>query len=162
MKGYKKLFYIGILIMIGALSGCLKKKIQIKDIEYLHFTYSEGYMANAYSVYTLELKNEKYTVTIKPTGIPDEEKKTYTIEKGKVKELENALNGTQLYTWNGFNKVDKGVLDGDSFSLNLKYNEGNSITASGYMRWPTDYGTIKQLIVNWFNDIALEKEKTDK
>jgi hypothetical protein len=157
MKGHKILFYIGIVIMIGALTGCLKVKEEIKNIEHLHFSYSEGYMMNAYSVYTLDLKDNVYTVTIKPTGVPEEKKKTYIIGKEKVTKLEEMLNDTNLYKWNGFKKSDKNVLDGDSFSFNLKFDEKKHIDASGYMMWPTDYVNIKALIVNWFNEINTDK-----
>ena len=161
MKGKILLFFIGVVIMIGALTGCLKQKKDIKDIEILHFSYSVGYMMNAYCKYTLDLKDDVYTATIKPNGIPDEEKRTYEVDKDKVVELANRLNETKIYLWDGFKKSDRNVMDGDSFSFYLRFGDKEKIDASGYMMWPTDYAQIKGVIEGWFAEIDLGKEKTD-
>ena len=141
MKGYKKLLYIGVLIiMVGCLTGCFKRKIG----------------------YTLNYKDGKYEAEIKQYGEPEENLRKYTIEKKKVEELEKSLNETNIYKWKGFDKNDKNVLDGDSFSFNMWLGEGKEkkeIDAHGYMKWPVDYANIKGIICDWFDSIDVERPK---
>ena len=161
MKGYKKLLYIGVLIiMIGALTGCFKKKIEIKNITHIYFTFSNGYAMNSYTRYNMNYKDGEYKVEIKQYGEPEENLRTYTIKKEKVEELEKKLNETNIYKWDGFKKSDKNVLDGDSFSFGMWLGEGKekkTIDAQGYMKWPVDYGSIKGILCDWFNSIDVDR-----
>ena len=163
MKGYKKLLYIGaLIIMIGCLTGCFKRKIEIKNITHVYFTFSNGYAMNSYTRYTLNYKDGKYEAEIKQYGEPEENLRKYTVEKKKVEELEKNLNETNIYKWKGFDKNDKNVLDGDSFSFNMWLGEGKEkkeIDAHGYMKWPVDYANIKGIICDWFDSIDVERPK---
>ena len=38
------------------------------------------------------------------------------------------------------------VLDGDSFSINIKYSGDKRVDASGYMMWPKNYREVKQFL----------------
>lgn len=129
------------IIIVLLLLPILKEK-KIEKISHLYFTYTSGYAAYSYTTYTLDC-SDKCILTIKPEGVSDEEKQTVEISKEKVKEIENKLNEYNVSRWNGFSKSDKYVLDGDSFSFNLDFNDNDKISAHGYMMWPTNYGHVK-------------------
>ena len=70
---------IGVLIIVIIMAIILtfmiifRKKVEIKNIKYMHFSYSVGYAMYSNVNYDLEYKNSKYIAKIKPDGISDEE-----------------------------------------------------------------------------------------
>ena len=56
-------------------------------------------------------------------------------------------------SWNGFNKRNKHVLDGNSFSLSVCMGE-EEIDASGYMRWPKNYADFTNAVRQLFDAAA--------
>ena len=64
------------LTVLGVILVFTAKKTTVSSIESLkslHFSYSNGYMMNAYTTYDISLEDDTYYVTIKPYGIPEEE-----------------------------------------------------------------------------------------
>ena len=139
---YIILIICGILILsiisIILIVLLLSKDKKIENITYLRFTYTTGYHMNASVSYEIDLKDNKYILKIKPTDIPEEETQEYILSKKQMLEIENKLNKYHVSRWNNFHKNNKYVLDGDSFSMNIKYSN-NEISASGYMMWPKNY-----------------------
>ena len=70
-----------------------------------------------------------------------------------LERIEKVLKDNHVEKWNGFNKNDKNVLDGDSFSMSITTREGEEIDAHGYMKWPTNYGEVKTELDKIFEDI---------
>ena len=54
---------------------------------------------------------------------------------------------------NGFNKSDRYVLDGNSFSLSISMNNDEYVSASGYMKWPKNYKEVKEELITFFSTI---------
>jgi hypothetical protein len=156
-----KLVYIiiGIAIVIIAVFTTImvlknvKRNKKIENITYLRLSYTGGYAMYAYTIYTIELIDGKYVVTVKPYGEPDENIRTTELSKEKIKELEKTLTNLKVAGWNGFNESDKYVLDGDSFSFSLKYGDNEEVSAHGYMRWPENYSNVKSYIIELINTI---------
>jgi len=123
-----------------------KKDKPINGLTYMHFTYTTGYHMYAYTIYDIEYKDGKYIASIKPTDIPDEEKKEVELSNEVVTNIEKKLTEYNVSRWDGFNENDKYVLDGDSFSFNLKYDNDKNISAHGYMRWPENYREVKNYL----------------
>lgn len=148
-----------LIIVIATVLLLLLPKLNEKKIEnitHLYFTYTSGYAAYAYTTYTLDC-TDKCILKVKPQGVPDEETIEVEIPKEKVLEIESKLNEYHVSRWNGFNKTDKYVLDGDSFSFNIDFNEKDEINAHGYMMWPDNYSNVKSYLINEFNEYIKEK-----
>lgn len=128
------------------LSFILKKDDKIEKLIHLRFTYSTGYHINAFVVYEIDLIDGKYILKVKPTDLPDEDTKEIEISKDLVKKIETKLNEYNVINWNGFRKTNNMVLDGDSFSINIKYSGDKRVDASGYMMWPKNYREVKQFL----------------
>ena len=126
-----------------------KKAKPINGLTCMHFTYTTGYHMYAYTIYDIEYKDGKYIASIKPTDIPDEEKKEVELSNDVVANIEKKLTEYNVSKWDGFNENDKYVLDGDSFSFSLKYENEVSISAHGYMRWPDNYRDVR----NYLDDV---------
>ncbi len=131
------------------------KEVEIKDVNSFYLSYSNGYAMNSNIRYELGLNKEtnEYVAKIKPYEIPEEDKKEIVVDKNKMLELENLLKKHQVGKWNGFDKSDQGVLDGDSFSLSIMMDNGNRINASGYMMWPEGYRNFIADIDEFFMNI---------
>ncbi len=105
---------------------------------------------NARVRYEIDYNNNEYKITIIPNGIPDEDKLEIIIEEKDINRIISILKKYNISKWNGFNKVDKNVLDGNSFSFYLRMQNDTTIEASGYMKWPEDYGKVKSELDNIF------------
>lgn len=154
-----KFIIIGIvilLIIICILFLVLKKEkkvYSISNIKSFTFSYTAGYAVNSYVRYEVNLKDDKYVVTIKPLHASEENLKVIIADDSFMINLEKVLNKCEVSNWNGFNKTNSNVLDGDSFHLSIFMKDGESISASGYMMWPKNYGEVKVELDNLFNKI---------
>ena len=151
----KKLFIllIPIIIITYILLKIKKKPVEIEYIKYMHFGYSTGTMINANVSYNLTFKDGKYLVQIKPNGKTEEETKEKEITKKEVKKIENILKQYEVYKWDGFNKSDQNVLDGNSFDISIILKNGETIRAYGYMKYPNNYREVKNELDNIFMEI---------
>ena len=158
----KKIFLILIIIIAIFLIIFIirrKKDVEISKIKYFNFGYSTGNMANAYVSYNIELKDKKYQVSIKPTGITEEETLKIEISPKEINKIEKILKENEVEKWDGFQKSDKNVLDGNSFSLSIRFTNNDSISASGYMKYPNNYKKVQAELDKFFMDIY-NKNKT--
>ena len=142
-------------MLLSFLSGCKKK--EVKNIKSFHFSYSNGCMAYSSDSYDLEKKDDVYTVTYKPRYVPDKDAIKLTVDKSFADGLENLINSSSAVKWDKFSKNNKNVLDGDSFSFSVYYEDG-SISAHGYMSWPEGYSSVKSRICSYF-DALFEDSK---
>ncbi|MBQ5952475.1 MAG: hypothetical protein IJL47_00295 [Lachnospiraceae bacterium] len=144
----KRLFVIpACAALCLALSGCAGIHgfgPQITGIKSFRFSYQVGNYMNGSVAY--ELKQEEdgsYTATVKPNQVAEEDAKKYKAGKDFADELAAFLRDKKVNRWNGFQKSDRHVLDGNGFSFSLWTTEDKNISASGYMRWPRGYDEVK-------------------
>lgn len=147
-----------IIILVLFFIFGIKRKVIIKNIKHLRFSYTNGYAMYAYTIYEIDYEDGKYILTIKPYGVPEEESQKEVIFKKDIKRIEKILNNYNVGSWNGFNKNDKNVLDGDSFSFSLRYDDDKEVDAYGYMRYPNNYREVKQELENIFANFYKDKE----
>ena len=134
---------IGIVLLLIALCKG-GSNMEIKSIKSFSFFYTTGYAMNADVRYEVEC-TEKCIAKIKLNGVEEEKAIKKEVSSSDIRILEDILNKYNVNKWDGFNKTDKNVLDGNSFSLNIVLND-KSISASGYMKWPNNYGEFKKEI----------------
>lgn len=154
MKYKPLLLLFMVLIVCICLLLFLKKvkKNKIKDISHFSFDYSVGNYSDANVSYSLNC-TDICVATIKMEGIKLENASKYKVDLEFVKGLESILKKYDVASWDGFNKSNKNVLDGNSFSLYIKMNSGNSISASGYMKWPNNYKKFKNEVDIYFTKL---------
>ena len=75
------------------------------------------------------------------------------ITKKEVKKIENILKKYEVYKWDGFNKSDQNVLDGNSFDISIILKNKETIRAYGYMKYPNNYREVKNELDNIFMEI---------
>ncbi len=165
-----KLKYILIiaLVIIMAIGGFYymkyrKEKVKDEDLEIaniksFYITYTNGYMMSSYTRYQLTIKDGIYMVEIKPYGVGEEDKLETEVTIDLLEEITKILKKYEVNKWDGFNKSDHNVMDGDSFSLGIWFKDNKSIHASGYMMWPDNYRNVRDEISDLFMEIY-NKEK---
>lgn len=134
-----------LLILLILVLLLLPKDKKIENITHLRFSYTTGYHMNASVLYEIDLIDDKYILKVKPTDLPEESAKEIELNKKQVLEIENKLNEYHVSRWNNFHKNNQYVLDGDSFSINIKSND-LEISASGYMMWPNNYREVRSYL----------------
>lgn len=149
---------LALLIIVIIIVVIIQKNKQTGDpkvvtnIESLRFSYTRGYMANSDIYYVLDCK-EECALIYKPYGVSQDKEKKYKVDANTVMEIEKLLTRYNVYQWNGFNGNDKNVLDGDSFGFYVNLKNGDKIESSGYMKWPKNYGIVKNELEAIFSKI---------
>lgn len=153
-------YIIGIIVLVF---GCfflfkLFRKETINDLDItkiksFYITYSNGYAINSYTRYELGINDGKYVAKIKPYGVSEEDLLEIEVDKSIMDKIEEILKKYEVNKWDGFDKSNQGVLDGDSFSLSVGLKDNKSIHASGYMMWPDHYRDVVNEISPIFTEI---------
>ncbi|MCI5547550.1 MAG: hypothetical protein MR399_11430 [Clostridiales bacterium] len=67
----------------------------------------------------------------------------------------------ELTAWNGYSEVDRYALDGECFSLDVAFEGGASISASGSNCFPQDYGEKMSAVEDFFRSLMADYELGD-
>lgn len=79
-----------------------------------------------------------------------------TIDAKYLSELEQILRDNNISEWNGFDQSEDGVLDGSGFSMKIDYDDGSSISAHGYMKYPDNYDKVQDELDAFFKRLMEE------
>lgn len=124
----------------------------IYQINKLEYTYTSGYAINSDTLYIIDCEDDCKLI-IKEYGKNENELITIKLTDKDMDRFESMLNKYHILSWKGFSKSDKNVLDGDSFSFRLRYNDDEKLSASGYMKYPDHYRDFKEKFENYVEDI---------
>lgn len=141
-----------ILVVILMILSMFRKKVSIDDIKSFHFSYSTGTMMYANVAYDLRC-DEKCIAVIKPSGVADTEALEVSCDDNVRNEIKKLMEKYHVDKWNGFDKSDNNVLDGNSFSLSIEMQNGETITAYGYMKWPLNYREFSNNVDSIFSKL---------
>ena len=153
----KTIVRIGVLFMVALLlGGCGKKPIE--SIRSFDFGYGTGNMMNASVRFEVryDRKEGTYTAVVKGSGVAEEDADVYPIDESFLNELIVFLNENEIQKWDGFQKSDKHVMDGNGFHLSIWTHEGDTISASGYEKYPKNYNDVKNGIITIFAKLNKE------
>lgn len=144
---------VGLIVAVVLLSGRRSKAVDIKEIKSFAFGYTCGNTIYANVRYSLTLENGEYVATMKPAHVPEEEMLTFVVTKDFVEELEAFLVENEVGKWNGFDKSNTNVMDGDGFELYINTQDGTSLRAHGYMATPKNYSVVADGIAAIFEKL---------
>ena len=153
-KKYMKFIVVGVLVIAIVIVFLVfrKKDIMIESIKKFNFFYDTGWAIDTNARYSIKC-TDKCIAIIKPNNISEEEMLEKEVDDDFINQLIGILNKYKVSRWDGFNKVDKMVLDGNSFSLSVSFNDDKHISAHGYMKWPKNYSEVKSELDTLFMDI---------
>ncbi|MBO4601032.1 MAG: hypothetical protein J5634_02225 [Bacilli bacterium] len=110
----------------------------IYQINKLEYSYTSGYGMNDDVSYKIDCE-EDCILVYKEYGKDEKDTITIKLNDKDMDKFENMLNRYHILSWKGFKKSDPYVLDGNSFSFHLRYNDDEKLSASGYMMYPNHY-----------------------
>lgn len=115
----------------------------IYQINKLKYSYTNGYGINDNISYEIDCE-DNCILTVKGYGLNEDELLNINLTNKDMDKFETILNKNHVLSWKGFSKSDKNVLDGDSFSFSLRYNDDEKLSASGYMMYPDYYNKFQK------------------
>lgn len=124
----------------------------IYQINKLEYSYTSGYGINDNVSYKIDCDN-KCKLIIKEYGKYEKDAITISLTNKDIDIFEDMLNKYHILSWKGFKKSDTNVLDGNSFSFYLRYNDDEKLSASGYMMYPNHYKNFKEKFEEYVTDI---------
>lgn len=145
------IFVIVVIVLITTYYVKNNKKIVFYESPLKEFTfqYNEGNSSESYIYYQLKKENNNWIILFESDYGKDDVQKIQ-VDEEIINKIDSILKKYNIYKWNKFNKTDKHILDGDSFSLYVKKENNMSISASGYEKWPQNYKEAKLEIDNLF------------
>ena len=152
-----KYLIIIVFIIVILVLFFLRKEKNINNINKLTFSYSTGNYMNASVSYELVCK-DKCILSFKDDGVSYEDAKEYEVDKKILKEIEIILKQYHVARWDNFHKYDKNVLDGNSFSFRVCFENDQEIEANGYMKWPKNYQEVKKELNELFSNYMRDEE----
>lgn len=148
----KRYLFIVLLLSIFLFTSCGKKEPVKYKVHLTGFTYSYGNYTKEYCDYSIISDNK--TVTYRAHG-----KKEYSINIDKeidysyMDKLDNLIKENNITDWDGFDKYAKDIEDGNSFSIQIGYDNGDNYYANGYMIFPDNYNEVHEKIIEFFDSI---------
>ena len=140
----KLLASLAILLCVG----CAKEI----NSDITSFSYNLDYGLGGYCSYNIDIIEEKviYKKECIGTTTADLEKE---IDKSYLAELKDLINENGIYKWDGFDKNNNNVMDGSGFTLAVHYANDESISAHGYMRFPSNYSEVKGKLLDFLDKL---------
>lgn len=139
-----------VIILIGILLIFTEPPYEGK-IKSFHFG------SGSWTYMNYDLKKEDGKIIFKAEGVgekPNQVEKE--VDEEILNKLEDIINTNKVNKWDGFNKTDKNVMDGESFNLTITYEDGKVVNASGYMIFPKRYNTVSREIDKLFSPLLTE------
>jgi len=157
MHRIKGVILLIIMIVIGSLFVIGQKP---KEGRVILFKYSvSGSRAGWREYYEIVQQDDKLILkTNKEGSYSCDVFNEVEIGKEVLSELTDYINEQHIYKWDGYEKFDKNVLDGNSWSLYIKYDSGNTISASGYMKHPKDFRQKMTEMIEIINKHIIKSE----
>ena len=95
-----------------------------------------------FSVYRYgEIRYDSYSIFLDEDGyhisVNDEEPQS--MDEETVQKLMDVIEAYNVSSWDGFDKTNENVLDGEGFSLEIGFTDGTSVKALGDNAFPDQY-----------------------
>lgn len=133
------------LTLISLFGGCAAKNCT-GSVTYLSYSKIGSWM-DGYSVTVKTDENGDTVLIYTDDRHRDYGEMTVLADASLTEAITKICNEHEIRKWNGFDKSNKNVMDGDGFSLSAEYEGGGRIHASGYMKWPKGYSEfVKDLM----------------
>ena len=137
----KKVLFVFFLVIF--LVGCNKNNSNIS-----FFKYKYGFGESKYTSYEIKSENGKYRLKYENRENGNVTAKFTYIKKSEVSKIDNIISKYEIDKWDGFDESNNSFLDGSFFELDIKYNNGENVKATGYMKTPDNYETGHNALID--------------
>ena len=140
-----------LVLLLLIFMGCSTNKPYEGNI--IEFYYQYDSFFSSYYDYHLVLDGDVVHVTANGNEMGVNLNIDKNIDKEILEELSLVINRNKLEKWDGFSKANENVLDGYSFYLVVKYDDGRELRADGYEMYPKNYDKVHEEIVELLSGI---------
>ena len=126
----------------------------VKDIISFDLRYTYNNSKDGFVEYIILKGDNEYGASVKLRDESAEERREFSVSRENVLRLEEIINRYKVGRWDGFHRSNKRVLDGNSFSLSIKTESGVTVSANGYMSYPSKYKEFRREIDDLFLNLA--------
>ena len=133
----------------GNVAGGKKETIDKKEISSFYYYHRGTMIEDIYDYKFYRDENGAHMTAELSSGW---EKLEVDVDDEIIKQLEDIAFEYQMYYWDGFNKTDKRVLDGEGFTLEIAFADGTSVYANGSNAFPDGFSQAE----DEFNTIFFE------
>jgi hypothetical protein len=162
----KSLFLLWILLgMAFFLCGCQPEKVKSpaptpiakplpsSPLSDLSFSERHSYYARVQG-YEFRAEDGLYIVCFDMAN--EEEPYAVPVDQAWVDTLTGFIRQYDMMAWDGFSGSDSMLLDGTHFSVSFSFQDGTTVTASGYGKFPKNYGDASAAIEAHFLQLLPE------
>ena len=141
--------------------------VKIGEIKSFYLSGADGCEMYSGYHYRLTLSGSGgYEAEYKQSGKPDEKAYKKQADKAFADRLCRIMKDKRTGRYNGYRKTNRLVMDGTGFGLDVRFTNGKSIKASGYMKSPAGYNDFEAAVCSLFEKLfesEIEKnEQEDK
>lgn len=122
-------------------------------LSYLSFCERHAYYARVQG-YEFRAEDGRYAVYFDMAN--EEEPYSVPVDQAWVDTLTGFIRQYDMMAWDGFSGSDSMLLDGTHFSVSFSFQDGTTVTASGYGKFPSGYGDASAAIEAHFLQLLPE------
>ena len=122
-------------------------------LSYLSFSERHAYYARVQG-YEFHAETGQYAVYFEMAN--EEEPYFVPVDRAWVDMLTGFIRQYGMMAWDGFSGSDSMLLDGTHFSVSFSFQDGTTVNASGYGRFPMNYGDASAAIEAHFLQLLPE------
>ena len=130
-----------------------RAKINNSAIVSFGYRYNGSIGGNSYS-YEIDARKTPAVLKTEHMIYPEYGELTKEIDAAFVNKLEELYKDCRLAAWNGFNKYNPHICDGDGFSLSIRFADGGECYAHGSNSFPRGYGEFKTKLNAIFDPVV--------
>lgn len=126
-----------------------------------HYRY-DGSIAGLNYAYTLQKKSDNYLFTYENPLNPRLDGRQKEVDNEIIDKLHRLYDKYEIAEWNGFDKTGNMVVDGDSFSLEILFDNEEKLRAGGANASPKGYYDFRKDLDEVFKPIVDEFRELEK
>ena len=148
---FEKFVSIAVCIAVIAVAAiaCSQEPRDIADVKEFRFSTSGMRRYSGFD-YVAMSTGDRAVITIRLRDEPGENTVEFETDLAIMEELRKIIIENNILSWDGFDKSNKRILDGNSFTLKLKLSDGTTAHAHGYHTWPKNYRSAEKEIEKVF------------
>ncbi|MBQ3871064.1 MAG: hypothetical protein II777_10985 [Clostridia bacterium] len=120
-----------------------KAKDNESGVAYFSYSYRGSIGGDSYTR-TAAVDGDRVTLTLDMMIKSDYGEMTGEASPGFAAALNELCRKHRIVRWNGFDKYNRHVLDGDGFGLQVRFKDGRTVSADGSNAFPRGYGDFEK------------------
>ena len=143
-----------LVLVLSTMGGCIRGKVQTGQLQYFNFYYYILDPAYRHE-YTVNREDECIIFSYQD-GYADMDPVylSFEVSESVLRDLEEFILESELYSWNRWNRHPKNVTDGDGFALKVIY-DNCEINAEAYHSMPKDFYEVEKNLELFFQNLIL-------